>query len=45
MQADTTTVGIQLSTLQLPETSNYRTFTSQLTKWSHDMADHLETDF
>ena len=28
-----TTVGIQLSALQLPETSSYRTFTSSLTEW------------
>ena len=36
----TCTVGIQLSALQLPETSSYRTFFSSLTEWSRDKADH-----
>ena len=34
------TVGIRLSALQLTETSSYRTFTSPLTEWSRDKADH-----
>ena len=39
------TVGIRLSALQLPETSSYRTFTSPLTEWSHDKADHSVNRF
>ena len=36
----TGTVGIQLPAIQLPETSSYRTFSSLLTEWSRDKADH-----
>ena len=39
------TVGIQLSPLQLPETSSYRTFTSPLTEWSRDKAGHSVNRF
>ena len=39
------TVGICLSALWLTETSSWRTFSSPLTEWSHDKADHSVNGF